>query len=165
LLPQQFLEARHAQTGDRLDLAGRLEALLQIEGDRRCVRGTGLHDRPSGAGVSHQRRADECDADPLAEVSRLDDEPMEIDRVAVEPPGDRARENAVDERAEERLSAGLQLGQRLSQRRNLVGTDQIGLDPIGLMLERQQLRGDRRVREIEADELQRRDVRLLSRSR
>ena len=165
MLPQQFREARNAEAGDRLDLAGRFEALLQIEGDRRCVRGTGLHDRPSGAGVSHQRRADECDADAFAEVSRVDDEPIEIERVALELPGNRARQNAADACAEERLSAGLQLGQRLSQRRNLVGTDQIGLDPIGLMLERQQLRGDRRVREIEADELQRRDVRLLSRSR
>jgi hypothetical protein len=57
-LSQRLGEARHAESGEWLDLLRRYEPLLEIERDRRVVRGTGLDDRAPGARLGGERPAD-----------------------------------------------------------------------------------------------------------
>ena len=82
-------------------------------------------------------------------MDRVDDQAVEVDRLAVEPPGDRAREDAVDPHTEKRLAALLEVAQRLAQGRYLVRSDQLRLDPVGPPLELDQLCRDPDVGEVE----------------
>ena len=84
----------------------------------------------------------------------MDDESVEVDRLAVHAPRDRAHEDPILERAEERLAARLQLRERLAKRWNRIRPDQLGLHAVCRALQLEQPGRDRRIGEIESVELQ-----------
>ena len=87
-------------------------------------------------------------------VLRIDDQAMEVDRLAENAPRDRADEAALDARAEERLPGALELQQCLPKRWNLSGADDPGFDLVRLSLKSVKLDRDFSVRKIQAGDLQ-----------
>ena len=138
-LPQTLRKKHDTEPWRGFCLADDGESLAPIERQRGRVRRAGLDDGVSNRRIACERAADEHRTDASAEVSRVNDQPMKVDRVADDSPGDRAGDGTVHDRAKEGLAAALKLGQRLVEGRDREGADQVGLDPIRPSLKLQQL--------------------------
>jgi hypothetical protein len=138
-LPQTLREKHDTKPRRGFCLADDGETLPPIERQRGRVRRAGLDDGVSNRRLDCERAADERRTDASAEVSRVNDQPMKVDRVADDSPGDRAGDGTVHDPAKEGLAAALKLSQRLVEGRDREGPDQLGLDPIRPSLKLQQL--------------------------
>jgi hypothetical protein len=128
-----------------------LEAFAQVEGDRRRVVGAGLDDCSLCSGLGLDDGLHELRSYAAAESVGIDNEPVDVERSRVKPPGDHAREAAV----EELLAAGPDLVECLPERRNAVGTDQVGLDSIGAPLQLEYCACGVRVGDVGMDDVDR----------
>jgi hypothetical protein len=106
------------------------EAFAPVESLGGFVGRAGLHDRAPRVGLRGQNSAHECHADAAPEEVRIDREPVNVDRLAVELPRHDSGKALVDERAEELFSARAQVFDGLLERRKRVGADQLGFDTI-----------------------------------
>jgi hypothetical protein len=142
------LEKRNAYTVGDLALADFDKSLAAIEGFGRFVGGPRLHDRASRVEFCGQNSAHERDTDAASEERRVDGEPVDVDRLAVELPRRESSELIVDERAEEVLAAPAERVRSFHKRRNRDGSDQTGFDAIRAPLDPEDGGRDRRVGDV-----------------
>ncbi len=124
------LETRNSDAAAHLLLVDLDEAFAPVESLGGFVGRASLHDRAPRVGLRGQNSAHERHADAAPEEVRIDREPVNVDRLAVELPRHDSCNALVDERAEELLSARAQVFDGLLERRKRVGADQLGFDTI-----------------------------------
>ena len=156
------LEERDTHAAAHLALADFDEALAAIEILGGVVRRARLDDRAPRIRFCRKDSANERDTYAAAKERRIDDEPMDVDRLTVELPGDDAGDLIVDERREKVLSAGAELVDGLGERRNRVGADQLRLDAVRATLNVEHGRRDGDVGDVELCD-DGRDARSLTR--
>jgi hypothetical protein len=129
----------HATEADFVDP---FEAFAKVEGGSRFVLSAGLHDGARSARLAFEKAADKGGSEAAAELIRVNDQPVYVDRGSVEAPGDCSGEPSLNDRPEKGFAAGLEFFKRFPKRWNAFRANEVGLDSVSPPLQRKNcLRG------------------------
>src|SRR5512132_3969171 len=131
---QVLRKARDAQAIEG-NLVDSLKAFTKVKASSRFVLSAGLNDRARSVRLAFEKAADKGGCEAAAEVIGIDDQPVYVDRGSVDTPGDRSGKSSVNDRAEERFAARLELFERFPKGWNAFRADEVGLNSVRLSLQ------------------------------